>query len=329
MKREKFLDVSKGFSIWCIVFLHYEEGVFPESFNTFIGSFMVTIFYVCSGWLLSQKKTILPIRSLLEKRWLQLGKPYIYWTVIILCFDLVLYFVGYYDVYFLSREVYKAIILRGIGTLWFLPALFGGEVLFHLFIKRSKIHVLGLIGAFIYLQIYRFIFDGQDDFVWKIINGPFRTVSNIFVAWFGITIGYCYGKIIWPKFIKLKSAVQLFLSILLLLIAYCSVNGILFYHIPVISDMMNLFAPLGILSLCKVLTSWKSFPICDYWGRHSLNLMVTHYSITMVLFSLVIEKIMHWQFFGWISILCFLCSIPIQYFFVKIVDKKYPFLLGK
>lgn len=40
----------KGLSILCIVLLHYGLGAFPNQINVFIGSFMITAFYVTSGW---------------------------------------------------------------------------------------------------------------------------------------------------------------------------------------------------------------------------------------------------------------------------------------
>ena len=49
--RERFLDIAKGIAIICIVLLHVEEGVIPTSLNTFIGSFMISMFYITTGWL--------------------------------------------------------------------------------------------------------------------------------------------------------------------------------------------------------------------------------------------------------------------------------------
>ena len=36
---------------------------------------------------------------------------------------------GHYDSRIVLRDIYKTFTLRGIGTLWFLPAIYGGEIL--------------------------------------------------------------------------------------------------------------------------------------------------------------------------------------------------------
>ena len=51
MTRERYVDIAKGIAILCIALLHYENGIFPQQLNTFIGSFMVSMFYVASGWI--------------------------------------------------------------------------------------------------------------------------------------------------------------------------------------------------------------------------------------------------------------------------------------
>lgn len=58
MIRQRYIDIVKGLSILCIVLLHYGLGAFPNQINVFIGSFMITAFYVTSGWVdgMSTKK---------------------------------------------------------------------------------------------------------------------------------------------------------------------------------------------------------------------------------------------------------------------------------
>lgn len=47
--RERYIDIVKGLSILCITLLHYVHNVFPNEVNVFVGSFMITSFYVTSG----------------------------------------------------------------------------------------------------------------------------------------------------------------------------------------------------------------------------------------------------------------------------------------
>ena len=97
----------------------------------------------------------IPTYNLAKKRLRSLGYPYIYWTGIILSFDIILWAFGYYDSYFIARETYKSIVLRGIGTLWFLPALFFGEIIWNWLSKRHwSVWLLVLIVIMIYEHEY-------------------------------------------------------------------------------------------------------------------------------------------------------------------------------
>ena len=76
MQRERYIDIVKGLAILCIVLLHYENGLFPTKVNVFVGSFMITTFYVTAGWLMAMRKNALTTKELLHRRWQQLGLPY-------------------------------------------------------------------------------------------------------------------------------------------------------------------------------------------------------------------------------------------------------------
>lgn len=143
MQRERYIDIVKGLAILCIVLLHYENGLFPTKVNVFVGSFMITTFYVTAGWLMAMRKNALTTKELLHRRWQQLGLPYCYWTAIIIIFDVLLWGGGYYDTYYIARELYKSVTLRGIGTLWFLPALFFGELIWH-WLAKNELLLFGL-----------------------------------------------------------------------------------------------------------------------------------------------------------------------------------------
>ena len=56
------IDWMKGLCIICITLLHIENGIFPNKLNISIGMFMITGFYVTSGWVHGMKaanKTVL------------------------------------------------------------------------------------------------------------------------------------------------------------------------------------------------------------------------------------------------------------------------------
>ena len=138
MGRLLYIDILKGWSILCIVFLHFETGVIPGWLNAWIGNFMIAAFYFTSGWLSGIKPKDITLKELAKKRWQTLGKPYIYFSILILLFDIILWVAGHYDIKYIAREIFKTITLRGIGTLWFLPSLFGGEIIFRFLHNKNK-----------------------------------------------------------------------------------------------------------------------------------------------------------------------------------------------
>lgn len=329
--RERYIDLVKGLAILCIVFLHYEQGILPNCVNIFIGSFMITAFYVTSGWVSAMRNKQLTFKELVKKRWRQLGIPYLWWTGIILVFDLLLYVCGYYDLNFIGREVYKSITLRGIGTLWFLPALFGGEIIWYWLKKQNKAWLifLALTIALIYQHFYGVLLGGKTDTIYRIIDAPFRTISNILSAWVGIAFGHYAYKLLKDKVLSLNNAILALLGIGFCVFAFLTANYLPGCMAIFWGFFAPLFGPLGFILLFKGLQRFRAFDFLDYWGRNSLNLMVTHYSIVMVLITIVVEKCINLPFYGWTTIICFLISLPIQYLLVWFIDKYCKFTLGK
>lgn len=330
MTRERYIDIVKGLSILSITFLHYEQGVLSQSINIFIGSFMITAFYVTSGWVMAMHSTQRTLKDLIKKRWKQLGIPYLWWTAIILAFDFILLIFGYYDTYFIGREIYKSITLRGIGTLWFLPALFGGEIIWHWLKSNQKgwIIFLAFVLSLGYLYLYGQFLGGKAETIYRIIDAPFRTISNMFEAWISIAFGYYAYRFFKISLLQSSKKLLAICGVLFCTVAFVVVN---FLNIPYpLKGLVGpLIGPLGLLLLAKSIQEWSILNFFNYWGLNSLNLMVTHYSIIMVLFTIVVENALHQPFLGWTTIVCFIISMPIQYFLVLAINKYAKFTLGK
>lgn len=98
-ERLQYIDIAKGVAIISIVLLHFSTGFIPIDVNVFIGSYMISMFYVTSGWVNALQMHQLPFKAFLYKRWYQLGVPYIAWTLIILTFDVILWIFDYYNLF--------------------------------------------------------------------------------------------------------------------------------------------------------------------------------------------------------------------------------------
>ena len=330
MKRQKYIDQAKGLGILCITFLHYENGVLPMAVNTFIGSFMITIFYIVTGWCMAMRDQNISTKELLRRRLRTLGLPYIYWTGIILAFDCILWAFGYYDTYFIARETYKSLVLRGIGTLWFLPALFFGEIGWNWLRDKNKIWwIIALALMIVYGYYYNLIFSHATDSKMKIIQAPFYTISNASHALFYVAMGFLVYRVYSRYCISVVN--DAIIGGLLCIAAYFSASYLHLIAGAAAGFLWMFFAPIlgpiGFILLFKSFQTSKLLNVLDYWGRNSLSLMVTHYSIVQVLMTICVVNLLHMPFTGWITIIAFVVSMPIQWMITRLIEARAPYLL--
>lgn len=333
-KRLDYIDILKGFSILCITFLHFETGVIPSWLNTWIGMFMISAFYFTSGWVMGLKDDKITVNELVYKRLKSLGMPYLWFSGLILLFDLGLLLFGYYDWMFIGREVYKTVVLRGIGTLWFLPALFFGEIIF-VWIRNKKSWLLALgalLFTFVYLYLYgRWAGEYRNlSSLNQIIDAPFYTIRNMMVAWPVIALGYLVAKDYkanmsrWQSWnVLLLSAVIVGLSIYFSSFSHLNL-GVISCFVP------SVLGPLGLLLLASVVERWSIMQFFAYWGRNSLVLMVTHYSIVLVLCQIFDKYVMGCgEFVGCRTIVYFVITILLTYPLVWFFSSRAGFMLGQ
>ena len=330
-KRERFLDIAKGVAILCIVLLHVENGVIPNGLNTFIGSFMISLFFITTGWLDGYRTEPLKLKELCSKRWKQLGIPYLWWTGVILAFDLLLWSAGYYDAYMIGREAYKALVLRGIGTLWFLPALFGGEMIWNI-VRRYRSVAIGLLAVALTLvaqYAYYKAFGGKTDSLTRIIEAPFHTLSNMLSAWTSIAAGFLFRRILVAlRMVRMAKWQYLVIGIVLTALGYWCAN---YWPVPMLWGLAApIIGPIGILMLTMAVQDLKLTDYFNYWGINSLVLMVTHYSIVVVLFEMFHKAVFHEPYIqGYPAFAYFAVIMVLEYYICELINKYFSYLLGK
>lgn len=337
-KRKNYIDIAKGISIIAIVLLHYEEGLIPKSLNTWIGSFMIVTFYFTSGWILALSSNKLTVKELVKKRISSLVIPYLWFSLLLILFDILLVVLGFKESKLVLIDLYKTITLRGIGTLWFLPALFGGEIIF-IFLRDKNIlkKIITICVTIGYFLIYYTWSNsmGHLSEIYRIIDAPFRTIYNIMNAWIVIAAGYyiCkrYGiaiqKASKSNFFLLMSAFFVLSFIATTLSAY--VPKIL-YASTIQPFFVSIICPFSILLFSMLTERLIVNKLFIFWGKNSLILMATHYSIFMVLF-LMLNKYLTGsdEFIGINAIYYFIITMLLQYPVVFFINSKAKFLLGK
>lgn len=332
--RDKSIDALKGLGILCIVFLHYSNTVMPTWSYIWISRFMITAFYFTSGWLsvrISAKE--ITVKTLFFKRLKTLGIPYLSFTLLILCFDLIWLCIGFYDLKYIAKDVYKTLVLKGIGTLWFLPALMGGELVV-LWLRRlnTKFSVicafsitLICVGLYDYwLAEYRNI-----DYRYQIIDAPIGTIVAILRAWPVIFAGYIISKYIFNKWLHTSNRFEYaIIGILVSIISIFTCDY--FINLSMLKWFVTpIIAPFGLLMIFKGLIDLKIISFFTYWGRNSLIVMATHYSIIQVICMAICERLLGLSFQGWVTVLFFLVTILVEVPIVYFINHKMKFMLGK
>lgn len=333
-RRLDYIDATKGVAILCITFLHFEDGVIPGWLNIWIGMFMISAFYFTSGWINAlQNKKITP-KEFLRKRIKQLGIPYLWFSLLFIVFDIVLTLSGEMNPKILLREIYKTITLRGIGTLWFIPALIIGEYIFYVIRNHKHYLVLAFVGlltaiatSYIYYNIilpYRELSD-----INKLIIAPIQFLIQGILSWPVICIGYLANRYLWKKIVGHSTVV----------IAMIGITLLAFSIILIIAPPFNIYYLNGLLSNCLPTFGFiclfaiiKKNYIKDFfvfWGKNSLILMCTHYSITLELCKIFDRRFLHSDFTGYTTIVYFFIAIIATYPLTYLFNNKLYFMLGK
>jgi fucose 4-O-acetylase-like acetyltransferase len=331
-QRLDYIDVLKGFAILCITFLHFESGVIPAWLNVWTGCFMITAFYFSSGWLMGLKGETPTPKELVKKRLRSLGIPYLYFSLIIFMFDVIWYLCGNYDFQYLLTDIYKTITLRGIGTLWFLPALFFGELIFVWLRRKNDLWTLVcVILTVLYLKYY-----GQISWEYrelsdlnKILDAPFRTIQNFLRAWPIIFMGFHFAKWYNAYLVQENKITIMCWGLIITILSFC-VNGFPLFGFGVLDLFLNYsIAPLGLTLIFLAMSAIPLLKPIIYWGKNSLILMVVHYSITLVICQYICVNWLNRPFDGWISIGFFFLAVLLNYPIAELINRKFPFLLGK
>ena len=334
-KRLNYIDATKGVAILCITFLHFEQGVIPAWLNIWIGLFMISAFYVTSGWVIGVNDKPITAKQLFKKRIRQLGIPYLWFSLLIILFDILWVTLGLMENDILLRDIYKTIALRGIGTLWFLPVLLIGEYIFTLIKNSNRRWLWAAIAMVITLSVnyaYNSIWLPKSNIseLNKILDAPMQPIVRGLYAWPIIAIGYLIGKK-WGKAIIQTNKIKLLITSALIFAA----SFVLVINPPFtvyyINDLLSNILP-AIAFMCLFAVFAKGFitKFFNYWGVNSLILMCTHFSITMEILMAFDKQILHHPTFeGPRTIVYFAICVLLTYPLVWLFNGKLNFMLGK
>ena len=338
-KRSLSIDMVKGLSIMTLFFLHFENGWMNSEYNYFI--VRSPAFYIVVGWLWGMSSNKKTIKGHWEKRKKGLVKPYLWLSLIFIFFDAIMVVFQLMDIRILGRDIFKALSLRGIGTLWFLPALLGGEMLFiYIQNKCKKIKVFTYILCFTFIVFFnRYLFNlfPQNEILNFITHSQTRVIKDVCDTFIYISIAYYISKSYGKLLFNLNKVYQFYIGATLLGIAFYLFNFTIDeYSYDIILEtgffmIASCCSGFGILLLFKSLEQIKVMAIpLSYCGKNSLTIMAFHFCLLFQI-ALIFDKIVlgNDNYYGDMTIIYFLIAVILQIGIIELVNRKFPYIIGK
>jgi len=353
-KRVEYFDVAKGIGVFLVLIGHLQgEDIFCYSpyilpMCEWIFSFHMPFFFIISGMLVAYKKdTEKDIKTLAKRRFKGIMVPY-YWFSF---FYMTVVFAAYFKKQILIGTVWLNIwyvfSCYGMNVLWFLPALFFGELLFIFLMQKlnTKIAVSVMVVQCAIAQVLAALLrKGTYDTTIKEGAHQFATMAlRPFIVCSFIAIGYFGFKLIEKlnaKSLEKRKAIngkELALAAVLLVIGFCLVwvnHGVDFRSL-VFKNVASYYAcsvatSFGIILLCK---NMKTIRLFKFWGVNSLIFMAVHGSETVAYFATQLAMYANQYLTRARGYICYAIIVSVILIYVCImillINRFVPFIAGK
>lgn len=353
-ERIAYVDAAKGLSILMIALGHITKLGNPV--DLWMSSFKVSIFYIISGFLMCytgsvKKRSFEEFTGNIIK---SLGVPYLVFSVIGTLFKTVCIFLKHkssakiWDT-FLSY-FYDSLFLKGVNSMWFIPTLFIGELIFFWLVRSPKVikalyAVAGLFAVSLSAVINAVFSPGgifalqPGDAYDNVIRLSNAICKGLSAAWFlgaGYIIYIFYNRLKEPV---IKLILGIILSVINLVLSQINI-GVDFNQMkegvyPVLFYICGITGSVGAILLLDFITSYIKLNFLDYWGKNSLIVMCTHTVLGMR--TVAYEG---WKKVGYIPdtgnfeyicecLVVLAILLMIEYTMIEIINSRFPFLIGK
>ena len=327
-KRIDYLDMAKGIGILLVIIGHI--SYVSEPVRQYISTFHMPLFFVISGMLLLYKKEEENnFRDFVVKRFHGLMIPYFICSACVLAIESIRIIWKDANTWEnILRQLFQTLCLQGVSVLWFLPALFIGELLFVLIRKHCSHLQTGIVLVIVCVVTYFGSGATQEYFLQKSSIGAalcYDVISmalrNLFCVGL-VGIGYYFAKaILCRKFGRIVES--LFAVGLLVLTGVVLIqNGAVDLRGMNLGNIVWFLAggisgSAGVILLCRAL---EKLPIkflqrfLIFMGCNSLLIMVTHLDFRVLYISIQVaewmnDNIMHNRVLFRISIVLFVILI--------------------
>lgn len=313
IKRLNYLDYAKGIGISLVVLAHiycFNPDINRELLVVWIYSFHMPLFFIISGMLLKYKNEN-DIKNVIMSRIKGLLIPYLFFSFLSICVKII---INGFNKNMVIWDLIYSVIGIGIDVLWFLPALFIGEILFVLINNIVKNNYIKFI-------LIAFLFIGST-FISKENGLILLLISRGLIALGFVAIGYLGFEFVHNKNVNI---VMLF-ALLVIHIVTSRINGFvdlnnLVFNNKLLYILNSMLGSFILIELCKLVKS----NILIYLGKNSLIIMAIHLNL-IYLFN----KYIGLNLYGYISgLILFLLIILIEIPIIYLINNYLSFMIGK
>lgn len=310
MAKERYveLDIAKGIGSLLVIMGHIQY--ISTGFRAFIVSFHIPLFFVAAGMLIyinheDEKR----LWETAKKKGRSILQPYVIFSILFLLIQLALYkFEESITLELIRQNIYLTLIFYGMSVLWFLAALFAGEMAFLGVVKWCKKKwALLVLAAWVliacianrYLQSYSAIYGDRTSAVYLSFLG--QMILRIGIVAFFIGIGF-YLWMFKEKITMTGWAAGLVGAACLgLTIVISQINGVTDLHYLIFHNEFLYFSgavlgSIGVIGISYSLKEFAKFPLLkllQFYGKNSLIVMLTHVDTYLMYFSTII--VMHFN----------------------------------
>ncbi len=365
-KRLDYLDMTKGLGMILVLIGHLQgDSIFTFSpyiqpLCVYIFSFHMPMFFIVSGILLAiRNEEVKPFKDTAKSRFKGIMVPYFWFSFFYLLVVVAALIKGEIAVQTLYLNIWYVLGLYGMNVLWFLPALYLGELLFIFLRRRIRedspfIAIVVLSNAIVYFAAYFLgiakystpFSERIHEFIIVILR-PVLVCGFIMIGYYvhkGLKSGTRFGDFFEKPELNEKGRISTkyrmaYIVLGLMLFGVCFAffrinNGIDFRSLAFRNVFFFFVCALsgsfGMISFCKGL---PRVPLFCYWGIGSLIFMVTHNSQTVLTWSLKAAMYVNQYLTRARGYICYAIVVTIitaySTLMIYLIRRFFPFIIGK
>lgn len=305
-QRLQYMDLAKGVGIILVVIGHSTYA--SDSVLTWLAGFHMPLFFIISGMLLFLgKESERSFKEILIKKGKGILLPYATFSILTILINSVFYalFMGGFSFDKIIPNIIETVTFYGISVLWFLPALFLGEILFLAVLKKFKtkgVMIVGILFGIIVIAgtpVFKANFPIEQNLAFQCIGNIITVLLRSMAGYVFLAIGYLLKRFIKDTGIFSIKEAGLGAALLIGQFFLGRWNGRVDLHFLVFNHGIIYFlgaamGTLGVVFLCKNISciSIKGKVLegrwLAYFGKNSLIIMATHLDFLVMLVSIKI-----------------------------------------